>query len=139
MSGPAQTAGGTAQRWLLTLVGGLGAALIAYGAAFSHGNPHGGTPDPALAARLIPLELLVGLLVGWLVWRAFGRRLGTAPRTDAQERMVYRLAMRRGGRFTLAELEDGSPLAPAQAREVLERLQDSGRLHRDGDTYHLNT
>jgi hypothetical protein len=80
--------------------------------------------DPALAAQLIPLALTVGLLVGVLVWWAFSRRQSGTPRTDIQERMVYRLAHRKGGRFTLDDLRAA-------------RLLDLGRLTRDGDTFRL--
>ncbi|MFC6748465.1 hypothetical protein [Deinococcus aquaticus] len=93
--------------------------------------------DPALAAQLIPLALTVGLLVGALVWWAFSRRQSGTPRTDIQERMVYRLAHRKGGRFTLDDLRAASPLTDEQARAVTARLLDLGRLTRDGDTFRL--
>ena len=93
--------------------------------------------DPALAAQLIPLALTVGLLVGALVWWAFSRRQSGTPRTDIQERMVYRLAHRKGGRFTLDDLRGASPLTDEQARAVTARLLDLGRLTRDGDTFRL--
>ena len=93
--------------------------------------------DPALAAQLIPLALTVGLLVGVLVWWAFSRRQSGTPRTDIQERMVYRLAHRKGGRFTLDDLRAASPLTDEQARTVTARLLDLGRLTRDGDTFRL--
>nr|WP_230296451.1 chromate transporter [Deinococcus sp. 6GRE01] len=90
-----------------------------------------------LAAQLIPLALTVGLLVGVLVWWAFSRRQSGTPRTDIQERMVYRLAHRKGGRFTLDDLRAASPLTDEQARAVTARLLDLGRLTRDGDTFRL--
>ncbi|WP_332888919.1 hypothetical protein [Deinococcus arcticus] len=93
--------------------------------------------DPALAESLIPLALLIGLVVGVLVWRSFGRRLSATPRLDVQERMVYRLAHRRGGRFTLDDLRAGSPLNEAQAQAVTARMLDLGRLVRDGDAFRL--
>ena len=93
--------------------------------------------DPALAAQLIPLALTVGLLMGALVWWAFSRRQSGTPRTDIQERMVYRLAHRKGGRFTLDDLRAASPLTDEQARTVTARLLDLGRLTRDGDTFRL--
>ncbi|MBZ9714626.1 hypothetical protein K7W41_15210 [Deinococcus multiflagellatus] len=93
--------------------------------------------DPAFAATMIPLALLVGVVVGALVWRAFGRRQGHAPRADVQERMVYRLAHRKGGRFTLADLQSSSPLTEAQAQAVTARMLDLGRLVRDGDAFRL--
>lgn len=127
----------TPLRPVVSLVAGFGTALVLYGVAFSHGNPHGGTPDPLLAARLIPLELLAGLLVGLWVNRAFGRRQAQPPRPDSQERMVTRLALRRGGRFTLPELTASSPLSEAQAHEVLGRMLEEGRLRREGETYSL--
>ncbi|NTX99524.1 hypothetical protein [Deinococcus sp. JMULE3] len=94
--------------------------------------------DPTFAGQLIPLALLIGTLVAALVWWAFTRRQQHAPRLDIQERMVYRLAHRLGGRFTLDDLSARSPLTDEQARAVTARLLDLGRLTRDGDTYRLN-
>ena len=51
--------------------------------------------------------------------------------------MVLRLALRRGGRFTLADLAGQSPLTPEQARSAVDRLLAQGRLRRDGESYHL--
>ncbi|GGR05576.1 hypothetical protein GCM10008957_18150 [Deinococcus ruber] len=115
-------------RPVLSVIAGFGVALIVYGVAYSHGNPHGGVPDPLLAARLIPLELLLGVLAGLLVYRTFGRRQAAAPRPDTQERMVVRLALRKGGHFTLADLSEASPLTPQQAREVVGQMLEAGRL-----------
>lgn len=95
--------------------------------------------DPSLAARLWPLELLIGLLVAWLVWRLFSRQLSTGPRPDIQERMVERLAHRLGGRFTLADLSRSSPLSDDQARAVTARLLEQGRLTRSDDTFEFVT
>ncbi|WP_425146049.1 hypothetical protein [Deinococcus sp.] len=131
----------TSLPWLrpvLSVIAALSVFLIAYGMIYNLGRPRNLHPDPLLAARLIPLELLAGLLVGALVYRAFGRRQAAAPRPDIQERMVTRLALRRGGRFTLAELLEFSPLTPAQATEVLERMVEAGRLKAlDGEGYRL--
>lgn len=127
------------QRLFLSLVAGLGAALVAYGMVYTHGNPRPAEGDPLLAFRLIPLELLAGVLVGWLVYRSVGARIGMSPRDDIAERMVLRLAMRRGGRFTLEDLVQASPLTESQAREVLARLQSHGRLSEDGGRYQLHS
>ena len=137
------------QRMFLSLIGGASAALIAYGVAFARGWPMGMVEvngvrkygfklhgDAELAAHLIPLELLIGVLVAWLIYRAFSRRLASGPRADAEERMVYRFAMRKGGRFTLADLEAHSPLG-AGARAAVERMEANGRVVRDGDGYRL--
>ncbi|WP_418514390.1 hypothetical protein [Deinococcus sp. RM] len=94
--------------------------------------------DPAFAGQLIPLALLIGTLVTGLVWWAFTRRQQDAPRLDIQERMVYRLAHRLGGRFTLDDLSARSPLTEEQARAATTRLLDLGRLTRDGDTFRLS-
>ena len=94
--------------------------------------------DPALAAGWLPLAVLIGALIAALVWWVFTRRQERAPRVDIQERMVYRLAHRLGGRFTLDDLRARSPLTDEQARAVTARLLDLGRLTRDGDTYRLN-
>lgn len=93
--------------------------------------------DPALAARLIPLALLVGMAVAFLVWRLFARQAGR-PAPSAQERMVYRLAHRKGGRFTLDDLERQSPLSGEQARAVTARLVEGGRLTREGEGFRLS-
>ncbi|MFB9991815.1 hypothetical protein ACFFLM_07520 [Deinococcus oregonensis] len=91
---------------------------------------------PDVAVSLVPLELLIGLLVGAFVWWLFGRRVGRAlggqERPDVQERMVYRLAHRKGGRFTLADLTSGSPLTPVQAQAVTRHMVQTGRLLNDG-------
>ena len=124
-------------RPVLSVIATLSVFLIAYGAVYNLGRPRNPHPDPLLAARLIPLELLLGLLAGVLAYRAFGRRQQDAPRPDTQERMVTRLALRRGGRFTLTELAESSPLTETQAQEVLGRMLETGRLNRDGDAYRL--
>ena len=124
-------------RPVLSVIATLSVFLIAYGAVYNLGRPRNPHPDPLLAARLIPLELLLGVLAGVLAYRAFGHRQRSAPRVDIQERMVTRLALRRGGRFTLNELAESSPLTEPQAREVLGRMLEAGRLDRDGDAYRL--
>ncbi|THF87793.1 hypothetical protein E7T09_00695 [Deinococcus sp. KSM4-11] len=93
--------------------------------------------DPALAARLIPVALLVAVVVGALVWRLFDRQ-SSRPALSAQERMVERFARRNGGRFTLGDLSERSPLTGEQARTVTARMADLGRLTRDGETYRLS-
>lgn len=131
---------GTGLAWLrpvLSVIATLAVFLIVYGVVYNLGRPRNPHPDPALAARLLPLELLLGLVAGVLAYRAFGRRQQHAPRSDTQERMVTRLALRRGGRFTLPELTEGSPLTAEQAGEVLTRMVQAGQLRRDGDSYRL--
>jgi len=93
--------------------------------------------DPEFALRMLPVAVLIGLLVGWLVWRLFGSRSGRAGRGDVQERMVLQLAYRQGGRFTLRELRSGSPLSDEQGQAVTRRMLEAGRLTRDGDTFRL--
>lgn len=124
-------------RPVLGVIATLSVFLISYGAVYNLGRPRNPHPDPLLAARLIPLELLLGVLAGVLAYRAFGRRQTAAPRPDTQERMVTRLALRRGGRFTLSELAESSPLTETQAQEVLGRMLETGRLNRDGEAYLL--
>ncbi|BDP42427.1 hypothetical protein DAETH_23960 [Deinococcus aetherius] len=92
---------------------------------------------PDFAARMLPAAVLIGLLVAWLVWRLFGSRVERPPRTDVQERMVLRLAYRKGGQFTLGDLAVSSPLTEEQARAVTRRMQEEGRLDRDGETFRL--
>ena len=96
--------------------------------------------DPALAARLIPLEVLLGALAGLAVWWFFGQRAkrteaGTRP--DVLDRMVLRFAHRSGGCFTLRDLIDRSPLSAEQAREVTERMMHAGQLRREGEGFTL--
>lgn len=135
--GPNAGAGLAWLRPVLSIIATLAVFLIAYGVVYNLGRPRNPHPDPALAARLLPLELLLGLVAGVLAYRAFGRRQQHAPRSDTQERMVTRLALRRGGRFTLPELTEGSPLTAEQAGEVLARMVQAGQLRRDGDRYGL--
>lgn len=98
--------------------------------------------DPNLATRLIPLELGVGLLAAALVWRLFGQRVARAEagqeRPDVQERMVLRFAHRSGGRFTLRDLAERSPLSAEQAREVVARMQEQGQLRREGESWMMD-
>ncbi len=130
-----------APRLIASLVAGLATALILYGVFLSDGRPfpyHHRVPDIELAFKMIPLELFVGLLIGLLVYWLFGRRQATTPRRDTQQRMVYRFAHRRGGAFTLPELETQSPLSAEQARQVVAELLEAGRLRREGETYRLS-
>ena len=124
-------------RPVLSVVTTLCVALLAYAVVYNLGRPRNPHPDPALAIRLIPLELLLGLVVGTLVFRSFGRRQQAEPRPDSQERMVTRLALRRGGTFTLSDLLESSPLTEMQAREALGRMVDSGRLEDEGVKYRM--
>ncbi len=87
--------------------------------------------DPAFAAQMIPVALLVGFGVGLLVWRIFAHKVGQEARPDIQERMVYRLAYRKGGRFTLSDLSADSPLNETQAQAVVQKMLALGRLNRD--------
>lgn len=125
-------------RLLLSVFAGLGAALLAYALVYTHGNPRPTAGDPTLAFQLLPLELLIGLAAGLLFFRVFGRRQGEAPREDVAERMVLRLAMRRGGRFTLDDLVNASPLTEAQARDAVRQLLERGRLREEPGGYSLS-
>ncbi len=92
--------------------------------------------DPLLATRLMPLEVLLGVLAGLAVWWFFGQRAARAAgesRPDLQERMVLRFAHRHGGRFTLRDLSTRSPLSAQQAREVTGRMLEAGQLCREGE------
>lgn len=129
-----------APRLISSCVAGLASALIMYGVFLSDGRPfpyHNRVPNVELAFKMIPLELLIGLVVGALVYWLFGRRQAAAPRIDVQQRMVYRFAHRRGGSFTLPELETQSPLSAEQARQVVNELLEAGRLKLEGEQYRL--
>lgn len=93
--------------------------------------------DPEFALRMLPVAALLGLLVGWLIWNLFGSRAGRAARGDVQERMVLRLAYRKGGHFTLEDLRLSSPLSDEQVQAVTRQMLDAGRLTRDGDAFRL--
>lgn len=93
--------------------------------------------DPLYAAQMIPAALLIGLLISVLIWYLFGSRAARPEQGDVQERMVLRLAYRKGGRFTLDDLGSASPLSAEQARAVTRRMLDAGRLTREGDTFSL--
>ena len=165
-------------RFLLSLIAGASAALIAFSAFYTRGDTGGvfrflrargqarrleaagasaeqvaaakaraleiaqGFADPAFATQMLPVALLIGVVVAALVWTLFGRRLKRAEaggeRADVQERMVLKYAYRSGGRFTLRDLEEKSPLSFEQAREVTGRMLERGVLQRDGDGYRLS-
>lgn len=84
--------------------------------------------DPDFAVRTLPLALLVGLAAGYLVWRLFGSREARADAGDVQERMLLRLAYRKGGRFSLEDVTASSPLTEAQAIHAVRRLKEAGRV-----------
>lgn len=96
---------------------------------------------PDLATRLIPLELLIGVLAACAIWWAFGRRAARMDagreRPDVQERMVVRFAHRHGGHFTLHDLSDKSPLNAEQARVTVNTMLERGQLRREGEGYAL--
>lgn len=130
------------QSWLrpvLSVITTLSITILAYAAVYNLGRPRNPHPDPLLAARLLPLEVLLGVVAGVLAYRSFGRQLSGVQRPDAEERMVIRLALRRRGRFTLAELVEASPLTGVQAQQVTARMVDAARLSLDGGVYCLET
>lgn len=83
---------------------------------------------PAQALQWWPAACLIGLTVAALVWWLYGRRAVQPLHTGQLERMVLRLAYRKGGAFTLQDLLVQSPLTPQQAQEVTDRLTAAGRL-----------
>ena len=88
--------------------------------------------DPDFAVRMLPLALLLGMLAGYALWRLFGSREGRADAGDVQERMLLRLAYRKGGRFSLDDLTSSSPLTEVQAVQVVRRMKEAGRLRDAG-------
>ncbi|AFD24818.1 hypothetical protein [Deinococcus gobiensis] len=95
---------------------------------------------PDLATRLVPLELLIGLGVAVFMWWFFERRSAQVQqegRPDIHERMVLRLAHRMGGRFTLTDLSERSPLSAPQAQATTDRMLERGQLRREGEAFRL--
>ncbi|MFC6591280.1 hypothetical protein ACFP81_04080 [Deinococcus lacus] len=116
---------------------GAGASADQLAAARQHlSDIYAAVAAPELAVSLLPLAGLLGVVAAWLAWQAFGWA-AQAQRPDLQERMVYRLAYRMGGQFTLSDLAAASPLTREQAGQVLARMQAAGQLQRDGETYRL--
>ncbi|GGJ17969.1 hypothetical protein [Deinococcus roseus] len=120
-------------RVLLTTMVGMAGSLVAYGAVYNHFRPHAGIADPALAYRMVPLELLFGLLMGWWVFQAFGNKLqaAAAPRADIQERMLFRLLARKR-KITLQDIRDSSPLSEQDAQQLLQKWMAEGKIREVG-------
>ncbi|GEM48233.1 hypothetical protein DC3_38680 [Deinococcus cellulosilyticus NBRC 106333 = KACC 11606] len=112
----------------------MAGSLVAYGAVYNHFRPRAGIADPELAFRMIPLELIFGLLMGFWVYRTFGSRLqdGAHPRLDIQERMLFRLLARKGGKITWKDIQDSTPLSEQDARNLLQKWVAEGRLREVG-------
>ncbi|WP_157442538.1 hypothetical protein [Deinococcus misasensis] len=115
--------------FLIGMVG-VSAALVAYGAVYNHFVPHAGNADPLLAYKMIPLEILFGILMAVWVARAFTNKLreGSQPRTDVQERMLFRLLARKRGRITLQDIQNSSPLSEQDARALLQKWTEEGKI-----------
>ena len=130
-----------APRWLAALVAGLSSALIMYAVFLSDGRPfpyHHRVPDVELAYKMIPLELLTGLLVGGLVFWLFGRRQASAPRSRRAGAHALPLRAPPGRDASpCRNSKASSPLSAEQARQVVGRLTEAGRLVREGDSYRL--
>ncbi len=124
-------------RPVLSVITMLSITVLSYAAIYNLGRPRNPHPDPFLAARLLPVELLLGVLAGLLAYRTFGHQQQSQQRPDAEERMVMRLALCRCGSFTLTELFEESPLTEDQAQWATQRMVDTGRLSREGETYSL--
>ncbi len=92
---------------------------------------------PAQALEWWPVACLVGLTVAALVWWLYGRRAVQPLHAGQLERMVLRLAYRKGGAFTLQDLLVQSPLTPQQAQEVTDRLTAAGRLRAQQGTFEV--
>lgn len=128
-------------RVLLTVMVGMAASLVAYGAVYNHFQPRAGIADPILAFRMIPLELIFGLLMAFWVYRTFDTRLRAAahPRTDIQERMLFRLLARKGGKITWKDILESSPLSEQDAQTLLQKWISEGRIREVGQQeYVLN-
>ena len=85
---------------------------------------------PDFAVQMLPVCLVIGALLGYGAWRFFGGREQRAKKTDVQERMLMRYAYRGGGRFDMSSLLAGSPLDESQARSLIRRLENEGKLQR---------
>ena len=121
-------------RLLASLVAGFGTALASYGAIYNHFVPRSKHPDPQLAFNLIPLELLLGVVVGLLVFRLYSRKLENphGPREDIRLRMLYRLAHRSGGVVQVSTLER-TPLESAEVLSLLKVLEGQGKARDLGE------
>ena len=121
-------------RLLAALVAGFGTALASYGAIYNHFVPRSKNPDPQLAFNLIPLELLLGAVVGVLVFRLYSRKLENphGAREDIRLRMLYRLAHRSKGVVQLSDLER-TPLESGEALNLLKVLEGQGKARDLGD------
>lgn len=121
-------------RLLAALVAGFGTALASYGAIYNHFVPRSKNPDPQLAFNLIPLELLLGAVVGVLVFRLYSRKLENPhrEREDIRLRMLYRLAHRSKGVVQLSDLER-TPLESVEVLNLLKVLEGQGKARDLGD------
>lgn len=121
-------------RLLAALVAGFGTALASYGAIYNHFVPRSKNPDPQLAFNLIPLELLLGAVVGVLVFRLYSRKLENPhrEREDIRLRMLYRLAHRSKGVVQLSDLER-TPLESGEVLNLLKVLEGQGKARDLGD------
>ena len=121
-------------RLLAALVAGFGTALASYGAIYNHFVPRSKNPDPQLAFNLIPLELLLGAVVGVLVFRLYSRKLENphGEREDIRLRMLYRLAHRSKGVVQLSDLER-TPLESVEVLNLLKVLEGQGKARDLGD------
>lgn len=80
-------------------------------------------------AKLWPLALLVGALAFALVLRVFNQKSTEKIRPDIKERMILRLAHRKGGAFSVDDLHE-APLLAAEALEAADRLCENGILQK---------
>lgn len=99
--------------------------------AAAHAQAHAladAAADPDFAVQMIPAALFLGVLAGYGVWRLFGSREARADASDVQERMLLRLAYRKGGHFSLDDVTASSPLTEAQAIHALRRLKEAGHI-----------
>ena len=121
-------------RLLAALVAGFGTALASYGAIYNHFVPRSKNPDPQLAFNLIPLELLLGAVVGVLVFRLYSHKLENphGEREDIRLRMLYRLAHRSKGVVQLSDLER-TPLESVEVLNLLKVLEGQGKARDLGD------
>lgn len=111
-------------RWVLSAGAGLGATLLLYAMFYNRFLIRPDHGDPRLAFSMLPAEVLLGVAVGFAVFRL--SRSATKPSGTARERMVLRLMYRNGGTLRLGDPK--SILNDTELQDILSRLEQEGKV-----------